>query len=127
MTTLISRRALIAAMAGLMASGQALAQSHSGGSGRGSGGRGGSGGGRGGSAGGGHTDGGHTDDGHSDGGHTDGDSHDHTDGDTDSHDHADRIDQGGKGKGPKYRGGRDVNAPSERAGHMLEDRVLRKE
>ena len=41
--------------------------------------------------------------------------------------HADKIDQGGKGKGPKYKSGGDVSYHAERAKHLLEDRVLRQE
>ena len=39
--------------------------------------------------------------------------------------HADKIDQGEKGKGPKYKSGRDVSYHAERAKHLLEDKVLR--
>lgn len=45
---------------------------------------------------------------------------DHVSGEDHDSDHA----SGGKGKGPKYKGGRDNLMPSAR-GHSLEDRVLR--
>ena len=69
--------------------------------------------------------------------HSDDHTDDHADKDADAHtdDHADKdtdhhtetTESGGKGKGPKYRGGREVSqAASHGSGHALEDRVLQK-
>lgn len=83
--------------------------------------RGGSGGGAGGNNGGQH---GRPEDRHS-GEDDHGDDHgeDHTDDQTDDHgsDHA----SGGKGKGPKYKGGRDTVSVGVGHGRSLEDRVLK--
>lgn len=111
----ISRRALFAFAGSFIAAATGFAlgaagQTHSGGSGsagRGSAGRGGS-----------------------DGGHESDDEHTHDDRTHEEGDdgHDDRVEHGGKGKGPKYRGGRDVSQiGSHGAGRSLEDRVLRKD
>ena len=54
-----------------------------------------------------------------DGGDDHGDDHDHDD------DHGDDHGSGGKGKGPKYRGGREALTVGAGRGHSLEDRVLK--
>ena len=69
------------------------------------------------------------------GGHSSGDDHgdEHSSGDDHGDDHADGDDHGsgtdhgskGKGKGPRYRGGRGVTTVSGTHGHSLEDRVLK--
>lgn len=69
----------------------------------------------------------HGDD-HTDGGDDHGD--DHADGGGDDHDHSDGDDHGargrGKGKGPKYRGGRSVGVVPGRRGQSLEQAVFKK-